>query len=316
MAIPRKGLKGLGEGFDEKAVQELVALYEAAARRLRSIAEQRLIGGELTSTAKKARMALLEVEAVLRDLDDQAAAWISEYIPAAYRRGAAETLKGLKEIGFAGPIRFDPKFHEEAVQILMLDMQDRLSAATDTVRRTFRTTIRRTQLEAITDRQLSGIIAKSQITGETSRQLAKNIKKQLIDKFGEGPIKINGRNYQMDKYAELVARTKTREAVTAGEINRCIEAGQDLVIVTNHNTDCEICAFFEGRVFSISGTSDKYPAIGELLNGGPPFHPNCLHNIVPFVEEYASPTEIRRGMDIDERVLGKTQKEISKIAAR
>ena len=117
----------------------------------------------------------------------------------------------------------------------------------------------------------------------------------------------------MGKYAELVARTKTREAVTRGSINRYIEAGQDLVIITNHGTDCEVCKFFEGKVFSISGTHPKYPPIDQLLNGGPPFHPNCLHNIAPFVEDLASETEKRIGAKIDKRVLGKSQKEIARL---
>ena len=73
--------------------------------------------------------------------------------------------------------------------------------------------------------------------------------------------------------------------------------------------------FYEGRVFSVSGGSDTYPPLATLPNGGPPFHPNCRHNLAPFVEPLASKTEIRRARKIDKRALGKPFGEVEKLAA-
>ncbi len=83
-----------------------------------------------------------------------------------------------------------------------------------------------------------------------------------------------------------------REAVTAGTVNRNLEAGNDLVMVTSHGAR-DGCQFYEGKVFSISGTHPTYPPLSSIPNGGPPFHPNCRHNLAPFVEDLASHPEQR-----------------------
>jgi hypothetical protein len=73
------------------------------------------------------------------------------------------------------------------------------------------------------------------------------------------------------------------------------------------------CGFYEGRVYSITGTSEKYPPLSSLPNGGPPFHPNCIHGAAPFIEELASPAERRRGAKTDKRALGKPYREVEKL---
>ena len=317
MAIAQSQMRSLPEGFDDKAVAALAALYRDAVRDLKEIATRRLASDarKLSSKAIKARMAMVEAERVLQQLDAASAEWIAAYIPKSYRTGAVKAIKGLREIGVKGAFSFEPVFHEEAINVLMADMQDQLQQVTENIGKNFRRTLRRTQLEAAMDKQITRQIAKAQITGATRRELSKNIARDLVERFGDKPLTINGKNYDIEKYAEMVARTKTREAVTAGSVNRYLEAGQDLVMITRHNTKCEVCGFYEGRVFSISGTSDKYPPLSQVEGGGPPFHPNCLHNVAPFVERLATPAERRRGAGIDKRVLGKTMKEVRKLGS-
>lgn len=55
----------------------------------------------------------------------------------------------------------------------------------------------------------------------------------------------------------------------------------DLVEVSSHNTDCDICKEFEGKVYSISGKHKEYPK----LERKPPFHPGCRHYITPTSED-------------------------------
>ena len=105
----------------------------------------------------------------------------------------------------------------------------------------------------------------------------------------------------------------TREAQTAGTINRVVEAGVDLVMVTAHGAQ-DGCGFYEGKVFSVSGGHDKYPSISDLPNGGPPFHPNCKHSLAPFVEDLATGAEKRRGAGTDPAALGKSYGEVEKLA--
>jgi hypothetical protein len=94
-------------------------------------------------------------------------------------------------------------------------------------------------------------------------------------------IEINGRMYRMNKYAELVARTAMRESQTAATLDMCRQYENDLVVVSDHGTDCEECEEFEGKTYSISGTSLEYP----MLEDEPPFHPNCKHVLLATSEE-------------------------------
>lgn len=58
----------------------------------------------------------------------------------------------------------------------------------------------------------------------------------------------------------------------------------DLVKIVGPKTTCEICSKHVGQVYSISGTNPNYPPL-DLIDGVPPFHPNCCHNLAPFIEE-------------------------------
>ena len=315
MAIARTILKGLPDDYAEQAVSELAALYQEAAEGILRNAERRLLkdARRLTVSAQRSRLLLTEVEEILQDLDTKTAQWIATKIPKAYRTGARRTAAGLAEIGEAGAFGFNGDLHQEALDLLILDMQDDLLAATESMRRNFRRTLRRTQLPSTVDRALTRDVAKSLIEGKTRRQLTKDIQRTLLEEFKDKPLTINGKQYDIASYSELVARTKASEAVNAGTINRMIDAEQDLVMVTRHGAT-DGCGFYEGRVFSISGTSDRYPSLSELPNGGPPFHPNCKHSLAPFVEDLATGAEKRRGADINQKVLGKPYKDVERIA--
>jgi hypothetical protein len=85
-----------------------------------------------------------------------------------------------------------------------------------------------------------------------------------------------------------VARTTTREATNTGTIDAVQEVGGDLVQMTSHASACPICQPLEGRVYSISGKSKKYPKLDiAFSNGHADIHPNCIHSIVPFFEQFA-----------------------------
>lgn len=88
-------------------------------------------------------------------------------------------------------------------------------------------------------------------------------------------VEVNGKHFQPDYYAELVARTKFHEVQSLATLDVADNVGSDLVIVSNHNTTTPMCQEHEGKVYSISGNHPKYPKLVDK----PPFHPNCLHTL-------------------------------------
>jgi hypothetical protein len=97
------------------------------------------------------------------------------------------------------------------------------------------------------------------------------------------------RKYDIKDYAEMVVRTKIIESAASGVINIALDVGSDLVQVSDHNTDCEICQEFEGKVFSISGNDTDFPVMDFTLG----LHPNCQHSITVAFREILE----RRGID-------------------
>ena len=90
-------------------------------------------------------------------------------------------------------------------------------------------------------------------------------------------ITINGRNYKLSKYVNLITRTEFRTAQTRAIIMRAKEYDNDLVEWSSHADPCPICEEYEGNVYSLSGTDLVYPLLIEV----PPIHPHCEHTIYP-----------------------------------
>jgi hypothetical protein len=91
---------------------------------------------------------------------------------------------------------------------------------------------------------------------------------------GDEVVEFNGRNYKLREfvkvitdYADLFRRTLMSKAATMNVLRMCQEYDNDLVEVSSCANPWEICAKYEGKIFSISGKHPRYPAV-KLL---PPF---------------------------------------------
>lgn len=116
-----------------------------------------------------------------------------------------------------------------------------------------------------------------------------------------------GRNWSLHTYCAMVSRTTSRQAEVLAVLTADPE--QDLYRISSHGTTCAICAPFEGRVYSKSGTNPDYPplaaAFGKQDPAGPDtlantwlnLHPNCLHAIYPYSEVGRTEEEIQKIKD-------------------
>jgi len=100
-------------------------------------------------------------------------------------------------------------------------------------------------------------------------------------------IQINGRNYNLASYSDLVAQHRVTQLGNAAVVNQAVQDGYDLFQVDDHNTTAEVCKPFEGTIWSKSGADPNYPALstcpGSGIDGGPPFHPRCSHMLLPVI---------------------------------
>jgi len=298
----------------------LEQFYREAIVDLKERARQRLVsdGRRLTAEAQRARILERDLAEVMLNLNEKSARWIAENIPSAYVQGVRKSNASMREAGIRFTATGGAQIHQHALEVLIADMDDVLRAANEQIVRSFKAVVRRTQLSAALDKAVTKEVALGVSAGKTGREVSAAITNRLIDEFGDGPIRIGGRTFSADSYAAMVARTKTAEAASIGTMNRLAEEGLDLVVVSAHGAD-DACGYYEGRVFSMSGTSDKYPSVRELPNGGPPFHPTCRHHLLPSVEDLASKRDQERAeKPIPKGALGvgKSYAEVEKMKRR
>lgn len=100
----------------------------------------------------------------------------------------------------------------------------------------------------------------------------------------------NGRRVNIADYCDMAVRTANTRAQLIGEGQFREEIGEHLVRPTKHNTSCEKCARWEGRVLIddvYSGGSKKdgkYPLLSEAMAQGF-FHPRCEHSLPTYYKE-------------------------------
>lgn len=120
---------------------------------------------------------------------------------------------------------------------------------------------------------------------------------QVLDRLGSRGITgfrdVAGRNWSLTSYTEMAVRTETGRVAIDGHAAALVDAGQDLVKVSDSPRECPTCAPWEGKVLSLTGAT-----VGGLMpsaTGGPAvrvdvagtlaqararglFHPNCTHS--------------------------------------
>ena len=125
-------------------------------------------------------------------------------------------------------------------------------------------------------KMLSGATTLRQAIAETSSEwLAEGIP-ALVDKAG--------RRWSVEGYSQVVLRSNEGAMTRAVQNAAFDEFDVDLVEITSHMGARPLCAPYQGRVFSRSGKSSKYPPLSSTTIGQPAglFGCNCHHDPIRF----------------------------------
>ena len=301
-------------GVPDKASQLLAGWYTEAQKRMRAMILQPTGKTEKAQEFRQARAAELsaQVDRILAELGQASAKWTGENVGNAYKAGIERAEQQAKEAGLRDSDALKGStalIDKRAVRVFALDTVADLSKAADSMGQTAKSLLRQTAQIGLAEADINTILAGGVIEGtpvETIRQL----REELI-RVNEGRlVKIidkNGDEMHLDagKYAEMVVRTKTRQANVYARHERLGELGLDLVRIIGRLSD-NFCTAFVGQVFSLSGKSAKYPAYSSLPSGGPPFHPNCSKSTTPFIEELATEKQLdaAKGVEDAQKLLG------------
>ena len=119
-------------------------------------------------------------------------------------------------------------------------------------------------------------VALQQATGRGTYKMLRGFVEQLRREGVTAFVDKAGRHWSLHTYCSMVSRTTSRQAEVLAVLTADPE--QDLYRISSHGTTCAICAPFEGRVYSKSGTNPDYPPLAAAFGKQDPNGPDTLAN--------------------------------------
>lgn len=262
-------------------------MLEAEGELLRAVADAEARGA--TGSAARYKSAQKELQAVLVAMETGATKWAREAVREIYK-GAMEVsdanLSRILGATFKGGVGFDAPVHIEAMALLAEAAGTPFRDYTGRIGRRVDDLFRAAQLQE----------ARAALAGAaTGKQMARNLKGSLLANGITDFRDSAGRVWTLKRYTEMVSRTVLRECETQGTANRLVQQGVTLGEVSSHTTKggpCDRCAGWQGAILSLdgAGVGDRASDAGDVVRGtiedaraGGLWHPNCRHNILPYV---------------------------------
>lgn len=284
----------------DREIALLAQVYETARKRVL----QSIQTGRISNPFWQNQLVRL-IDRELSSIRAKNTEWADKYVAKAYADGVAEAQE---ETGITGAINF-VQINRSAIAELVHSMTQNLDAE-------MRKSGRRTN-DVIAD---AGIRASAEALAQAEPSYTKT---RLIDELNQNDIFTvtyrNGAKVPASAYAAMVARTTTHEAAHTAKLDFAAANGYDLVKMPSHYPTCEICAKYQGRVYSISGKDKRFPPLEKAFyRQYNIIHPNCRHPLSIWVEDMQTPEEIEAAIQNSNRpfVDDRTDAEKARYAAQ
>lgn len=265
----------------ERLARRIVELYRDAEADLIRLLARRLSRGLANDQWAADRLAELtqlrkQVQAEVRRLQRAVPAEASSLITEAWEAGAKQADSDLASFvpsseEWTAPFSVRPS--EAAMAALNQDLLRTLDSTTLRILRTAEGDYRSVIAE-VTSRGLAGEF--------TRRQAAQ----AALDKFAmRGVVGFEdrlGRQWSLASYTEMACRSAASRASLAAKMQRYVDRGKDLVIVTDAPGECGRCRPWEGKVLSLSGADPEHSSL-DAATGAGLFHANCRHDFGLYV---------------------------------
>lgn len=304
-------MPSLNRAPNERELQKLISIFlKAETAIINEIGRLRSQG----NVDYHAVAALERVQAILRKMESDAWEYVPQMIEKQFYVRVPEARKVLEipetvEKHIAGYTNASVLTGDQIdlVQSLTNQLMAEITDATMTAMATVQSAIlgriepdvyRRVGLEQVAAMQATGKGVKAVVPG-----FVEALRREGITAFTDKA----GRAWSLHTYCSMVTRTASRQAEVAAVLSADPE--HDLYKISSHGTTCSLCAPYEGRVYSRSGTDPDFPALadafGKVDPAGPNslantwlnIHPNCLHILVAWTPAGRTPEEIQKIKD-------------------
>ena len=307
-------MPSLNRAPNEKELEKLISTYlKAETDIINEIGRLRSQG----LVDYHAVAALERVQAILRQMESDCWEYVPKMIEKQFYMRVPEARKALEVpetaekhlSGYSNAAMLTAEQHS-IVDNLVMNLMGEITDASMTVMATLQSALvgriepdvyRRVGLE-----QVASIQATGRGINRSVPQFVDTLRREGVTAF----VDKAGRNWSLHTYCTMASRTTSRQAEVMAVLTADPE--HDLYQISSHGTTCAICAPFEGRVYSRSGTAPDFPPLAaafgkvdpagtdNLANTWLNIHPNCLHVLVPWTRAGRTEDEIREIKDFSD----------------
>lgn len=246
-----------------EADDRLIAAYTEAAL---------MINRELAQASPNRRAAILRrVGSILSQLDELSATYVTEQLPIHFKAGSSEAIASLRSMNFPEIDTTFGAIHQEAIDALVSDANLKFANTLEGVRREASSALSRAQKD-----QVIRQVVQDELSGNAGT--AKSVKGVFADQ-GITAFRSPTRSWNLEDYAAMLTRTILAEAHNTGAMTRYVSNGVEFGEVIERSTAPDgVCQWMRGKIVWLG---DR-----RLL---PPFHPNCMGGVKPFLSKPENP---------------------------
>jgi hypothetical protein len=266
--------------INEKNIERLTQTFKDAYK---SIVDEIASATDFGVANRKA--ILSQINAILTGLGEETQPFIETELMKQYKTGAAQAVEQLRNVGAdVGVSEGFNRIHVNAIAALVDDASRSFGESLTGVDRSAQLLLGKVSRETLTQKLAQGIIG-----GKARKEVVKVIKSTLQQQGLDALIDKGGNSWTLDRYADMLFRTKAVEARNRGLMNRMAENDYDLVQVSSHGAT-DVCADWEGKILSATGATPGYDTVADAEADGL-FHPNCKHAINVLIPSLARQTQ-------------------------
>lgn len=262
--------------------KKLIETYQKAQKKLVEIIKRKQAYG---SAAAYERSLLRQIQKELKKLKKSSKALVEQLIKENYKTGLQNLIDDLLKDDTA-PRLFNmfSGLNTSQIELITQNANIDLNKSINIVGRRMQDAVIEAGIEAT---------AEKLTTGQTIREMQKNLEKKLEQQNLTAVEYANGTKMPIEKYAETVARSTTAETQNKAKVIQGQDWGYDLVRFTEHSPTCEVCSMYQGRVYALTkeaangkykgskGQELHFPYLYDtaLISGYSTIHPNCRHRL-------------------------------------
>jgi len=259
-----------------EASRQLIKLYEEAFDRILERLTKKIASGKYTG--RDAGL-LKSVNEELWKLQASNQSFSRQIVEPLYKSTRQDTLERLEREGVVPTGANFDSVHSEAIKLTQTSLVHDLTNQVGIIGRQVNDYLRSGGIEAAQLIQSGQMTSKQAIQGFIS-----DFEKNFLVTYSDG------KKVPIDSYAKMAVNTTIDSSINKSVFTTNKEYDNDLVRMSWHSTSCPMCAQYQGRVYSLSGESEEYPAL-DVINKGSVItyntvHPNCRHRFLPYVEEF------------------------------